>query len=40
MFGTPLTCCSIGAATEASIVAASAPGKFAETTTVGGVICG
>ena len=40
MFGTPLTCVSIGAATDCSIVEASAPGKVAETTTEGGVICG
>src|SRR4051794_11245078 len=40
MFLTPLTCCSIGAATEASTVVASAPGKLADTTTEGGVIGG
>src|SRR5271154_2308160 len=40
MFGTPFTCTSIGAATDCSMVAASAPGKVAETTTEGGVICG
>ena len=40
MFGTPLTCVSIGAATDCSIVLASAPGNVADTTMVGGVICG
>ncbi len=40
MLGTPLTCTSIGAATDCSMVEASAPGKVAETTTEGGVICG
>src|ERR1700686_5023087 len=40
MFGTPFTCVSIGAATDCSMVAASAPGNVADTTTEGGVICG
>jgi hypothetical protein len=30
----------MGAATDCSMVAASAPGKVVETTMVGGVICG
>ena len=40
MCGTPLTCCSIGAAIDCSMVAASAPGKVVDTTIVGGVISG
>ena len=40
MCGTPLTCSSIGAAIDCSMVAASAPGKTPETTMVGGVIWG
>src|SRR5689334_5418413 len=40
MCGTPFTADSIGAATDCSIVEASAPGNVAETTMVGGTICG
>src|SRR5271157_1186902 len=40
MPSTPLTCCSIGAATVSATVWASAPGYEAETSTVGGVISG
>src|SRR3954464_14727039 len=40
MFSTPLTCCSIGAATVSATVSELAPGKIADTSTVGGVISG
>src|SRR5262245_46597963 len=40
MFSTPLTCCSIGAATVSATTWALAPGNTALTVTVGGVICG
>ena len=40
MFSTPLTCCSIGAATVSATTWALAPGYEAETSTVGGVISG
>src|ERR1700683_3589389 len=40
MFSTPLTCCSIGAATVSATTVAFAPGYEVDTRTVGGVICG
>src|SRR5690348_12146618 len=40
MFSTPLTCCSIGAATVSRTTEALAPGYEPETWTVGGVISG
>ena len=40
MSSTPLTCCSIGAATVSATTWALAPGYVAETWTVGGVISG
>src|SRR4029077_9481123 len=40
MFSTPLTCCSIGAATVSATTWALAPGYVADTSTVGGVISG
>src|SRR5436190_127476 len=40
MPSTPLTCCSIGAATVSATTWALAPGYDAETSTVGGVISG
>src|SRR4051812_36369111 len=40
MPSTPLTCCSIGAATVLATTSALAPGKDADTSTVGGVISG
>ena len=40
MPSTPLTCCSIGPATESSRVCALAPGKLALTTTSGGEMAG
>src|SRR6516165_2912026 len=40
IFSTPLTCCSIGAATVSAMTCALAPGYTAETSTVGGVISG
>src|SRR5262245_42365349 len=40
MPSTPLTCCSIGSATVSTSVFEFAPGQFAETCTVGGVIGG
>src|ERR1700719_3871511 len=40
MFSTPLTCCSMGAATVSATTCALAPGYTAETSTVGGVISG
>src|ERR1700730_12316024 len=36
----PLTCCSIGAATDSATTRALAPGKLVETCTCGGTICG
>src|SRR6266567_1320567 len=40
MFSTPLTCCSMGAATVSATTWALAPGYTAEISTVGGVISG
>src|SRR6516165_10581040 len=40
MFSTPLTCCSIGAATVSATTWALAPGYWQVTTTVGGAIGG
>src|SRR5207248_11271267 len=40
MLSTPLTCCSIGAATVSATTWALAPGYDAETSTVGGAISG
>src|SRR6516164_962426 len=40
MSSTPLTCCSIGAATDSATTVASAPGYWHMTWIVGGVICG
>src|SRR5450631_691225 len=40
MPSTPLTCCSIGAATVSATTWALAPGYDADTSTVGGVISG
>src|SRR6266446_2986975 len=40
MFSTPLTCCSIGAATASATTWALAPAYWAVTDTVGGVISG
>src|SRR5262245_22777109 len=40
IFSTPLTCCSIGAATVSATTWALAPGYWAVTCTVGGVISG
>jgi len=40
MFSTPLTCCSMGAATVSATTLALAPGYVVETCTVGGVISG
>src|SRR5438105_39546 len=40
MFSTPLTCCSMGAATVSATTWALAPGYDADTSTVGGVISG
>ena len=40
MPSTPLTSCSIGVATVAATVSASAPGYAARTTMVGGAISG
>src|SRR5262249_19314774 len=40
MFSTPLTCCSMGAATVSATTCAFAPGYTADTSTVGGVISG
>src|SRR5881275_94035 len=40
MPSTPLTCCSMGAATVSATTTALAPGYDAETSTVGGVISG
>src|SRR5207253_5040321 len=40
MFSTPLTCCSIGAATVSATTWAFAPGYEADTSTVGGAISG
>src|SRR5882757_1616183 len=40
MSGTPFTCCSIGAATVRATTSALAPGYWAVTCTVGGVISG
>ena len=40
MLSTPFTWVSIGAATDCATVSASAPGKLAETVTVGGAIGG
>src|SRR6266446_1682179 len=40
MLSTPLICCSIGAATDCSIVSASAPVKCVCTWISGGAICG
>src|SRR4051794_39599594 len=40
MFSTPLTCCSMGAATVSATTWAFAPGYDAETSTVGGVMSG
>src|ERR1700722_2842656 len=40
MPSTPLTCCSIGAATVSATTRALAPGYDAETSTVGGAISG
>src|ERR1043165_6893357 len=40
MPSTPLTCCSIGAATVSATTCALAPGYEADTSTVGGVISG
>src|SRR6267154_3738303 len=36
----PLTCCSIGAATDSATTCALAPGKLVVTWTCGGTICG
>src|SRR5580698_905196 len=40
MLSTPLTCCSIGVATDCSMVTASAPVKVVVRFTCGGMICG
>ena len=40
MFSTPLTCCSMGAATVSATTRAFAPGYVVVTTTVGGVMDG
>src|SRR4051794_1486486 len=40
MWSTPLTCCSIGAATVSATTWALAPGYWIDTCTPGGVICG
>src|SRR5262245_45767896 len=40
MPSTPLTCCSMGAATVSATTCALAPGYAADTSTVGGVISG
>ena len=40
MFSTPLTCCSIGAATVSATTWALAPGYEQDTCTVGGVMSG
>src|SRR5262245_30588900 len=40
IFSTPLTCCSMGAATVSATTWALAPGYTANTSTVGGVISG
>src|SRR5512134_3670995 len=40
MLSTPFTCVSIGAATACATVSESAPGKLADTVTVGGAIGG
>src|SRR5436305_10433789 len=40
MFSTPLTCCSMGAATVSATTCALAPGYDADTSTVGGAISG
>src|SRR6516225_8896052 len=40
MFSTPLTCCSMGAATVSATTWALAPGYDADTSTVGGAISG
>src|SRR5471030_1733224 len=40
MPSTPLTCCSMGAATVSATTCALAPGYDADTSTVGGVISG
>src|SRR5437762_562639 len=40
MFSTPLTCCSMGAATVSATTSALAPGYWQVTDTVGGVISG
>ncbi len=40
MSSTPLTCCSIGEATDSATTVASAPGYWHCTWIVGGVICG
>src|SRR6516225_5095683 len=40
MFSTPLTCCSMGAATASATSCALAPGYVQVTCTVGGVILG
>ena len=40
MSSTPLTCCSIGAATVWATTTALAPGKLQSTWTVGGEMCG
>src|SRR5579864_7002493 len=36
----PLTCCSIGAATDSATTCELAPGKLVDTCTCGGTICG
>src|SRR5512135_46932 len=40
MFSTPLTCCSIGVATDSETSWALAPGQVQSTCTIGGEICG
>src|SRR5580704_14380601 len=40
MLSTPLTCCSIGVATDCSMVTASAPVNVVVRFTCGGMICG